>query len=318
MKSFAGCLCLVTVLAWGIGSPAAGQDVPFNGDFEMGNNGPWMTTTNYPGFEPFVFTGAPLEGYPQLTPYEGTYSMMFYRDDGPWNGEYFHPVPGWYECAYTRQNYRLAPGTYTFSVAGAGFVHHDRYEDQDEDPWGAGVALNIYVDDPDLLDPVFSHDWWPTQEYGSVNVDGQWIYGDKLANYALPGSGARDETTINVPEESDVVVEIIWISKWDTDLDASAIDSIVITGLPLAAAPAPDPAIRSIERLPGGGLRILLLERGEEGSAYDLEFSDDPDRPGAWSVDPDAVVTPLGGGLFQVDTLTGPNPARFFRGAVTP
>lgn len=293
--------------------------VPLNGGFETGAEAPqWTTITNYPGYTPFVFTGAPLESYPDLTPYAGTYSMMFYRDD-TWHGEHFHPWPEWYECGYTRQSYRIAPGSYTFSVGAAGFVHHDRYEPVDEDPWGAGVALNIYVDvdDPELEDPVFSHDWWPSESGGTVNVDGEWKYYNPAPNYKLP-PGSRDTTTIEVFEEVEVIVEIVWLSKWDTDLDAVAIDAITIDGLPPLVAPAPSPKITAIESMPGNALRITFQETGDPASSYALEKAAEPGAAAPWATDPDAVIYELGAGLFEADTLAGSADAQYYRGAATP
>ena len=309
-------LIIAGVMLAALPASVLGQ-VPFNGDFETGSESPqWVTVTNYPGYTPFVFTGAPLENYPDLIPYEGNYSMMFYRDD-TWHGEYFHPVPDWYFCGFTRQTYRIAPGSYTFSVAAAGFAHHDRYQGQTGDPWGCGVALRVFVNDPDLWDPIYSHDWWPSQSGGTVIVDGEWIYKNPAPNFELP-PGSRDTTTIEVFEESEVVVEIVWMSKWDTDLDVAAMDAITIDGLPPLAVPTPSPRLTAIERIPGNGLRISFQETGDPASSYTLEKAPEPGESASWAPDPQAEIQDLGGGLFQADTLAGSEDAQFYRGVAVP
>gem|GEM_PF-4892494 len=226
-KTLVAITAVFTLLSFAAGSFAV--QVLTNGDFEGGSTGGvpngWIkaaattySCNNYTADWRLFSSNAIMNNYPPLDVYAGTYSLGVYRVDGqrcPPAG----PGLDFYEYNVLYQNIPVLPNTtYYVKASGAVFVHHDRWGDL-EDFWGAGAEFRICPgsDNYNRDQRVWCHGFW--------NWEGEsfWCYYPELKNQVAPNAPNRFTTG---PNQTSITFSIIWLTKWDVDMDLTALDNI--------------------------------------------------------------------------------------------
>ncbi len=238
MKRMITIAAVCTLLVLSACSNAA--QVITNGDFEAGSSGGTPTGWTKVTSTVYSCTGrtcdwqlfsSTLNNYPPLDPYAGTWSLGVYRVDGQ---RCVHSNPGldFYEFNVLYQVIPVSPGsTYDVRASAAVFTHHHRMGDL-EDFWGSGIAMRIcngsgvYAD----ASAIWQHSFW--------NWEGEsfWRYYPELKNQLSDGYGGALPNRITATGGS-VTVSIIWLAKWDVEMDLCALDNVQLDLSPASGSP---------------------------------------------------------------------------------
>lgn len=229
MRRLAVALAILAV--FGFAACASAVQVLVNGDFEGGSTGGvpngWTKATstiyscnNYTADWRLFSSNATMNNYPPLDVYAGTYSLGAYRVDGP---RCPPPGPGlsFFEYNVLYQTIPVNPNTtYYVRASGAAFVHHDRWGDL-EDFWGAGAEFRICpgAGNYNTDERVWCHGFW--------NWEGEscWCYYPELKNQLSQGAANRFTTG---PTQTSITFSVLWLTKWDVDMDLTAVDNIAL------------------------------------------------------------------------------------------
>lgn len=198
-----------------------------NGDFEGGETGgvpngwtkaTWTTYSCRGYTADWRLFSSTMNNYPPLDVYAGDKSLGVFRTDGS-RCDPVSPNMAFYEYNVLYQNIPVELVTrYYVRCSAAVFTHHDRAGDL-EDFWGSGVAVRICRGANSFLDAdvVWEHGFW------NWEGDSFWRYYPELRNQK---GGEQGRNYIDTSFYNTVTFSIIWLTKWDVDMDLCAIDNV--------------------------------------------------------------------------------------------
>lgn len=218
-----------------LASSAGAVQVLVNGDFEGGvtNGTPngWTRVpastysySNYTADWQVFSTG--LNNYPPSDRYAGNNSLGVYRTDGIQHNTARTGLE-FYEFDVLYQNIAVNPNTTYYVRAGAAaFTHHDRMGDL-EDFWGSGIDLRICsgADTYASTSVLWSHGFWNNE-------------GDSFWKYYPELKSSRGNSFTTGSTQTNITFSIVWLSKWNSDMDLCAIDNIQLDLSTTGPAPA--------------------------------------------------------------------------------